>query len=358
MTTVTETSPLTRAAPELAGLQHIGLTVRDIVASEAWYTKVLGLVRAFVEPHSTGDGHAVVMTRPGTGLFVGLEHHPDADKERFSPLRTGLDHLAVQVPSREALDGWIARLEAMGVEHEAVVERNEPVRLALVLVRDPDSIPIELICWPGRGPGRESLMTSRSPGRTRARSGPETCARLVRVRLRGGSRLVTHESPRPEQTTLIETERTTMSIHVVEPNGGEQSGGGPIRCRIIEDGSHTEHRLGLVEATVPVGPATPPQHVHREHDETFIVTQGRLRFTSGNDSVDVEAGSCVVVPARTPHTFSNPFSHPARFICTVTPDRYVEYFRDLSRLPVDEQGFLDPADIGRTMAKYATDVMG
>ena len=36
-----------------------------------------------------------------------------------------------------------------------------------------------------------------------------------------------------------------MPIHVVGPNDGEQSGGGPIRCRIIEDGSHTQHRLGM-----------------------------------------------------------------------------------------------------------------
>ncbi len=164
-------------------------------------------------------------------------------------------------------------------------------------------------------------------------------------------------SPRAERTTLIEEGRTTMSIHVVKPDGGEQSGGGPIRCRIIEDGSHTEHRLGLIESTVPAGPAAPPQHVHREHDETFIVTQGKLRFTSGDNSVDVEVGSCVVVPAGTPHTFSNPFSQQAKFICTLTPDRYVEYFRDLSKLPVNEQGLLDFADVGKTMAKYATDVI-
>jgi hypothetical protein len=42
-----------------------------------------------------------------------------------------------------------------------------------------------------------------------------------------------------------------MSIFVVGPNEGEQSGGGPIRCRIIEDGSHSGHRLGLIEAMVP-----------------------------------------------------------------------------------------------------------
>jgi mannose-6-phosphate isomerase-like protein (cupin superfamily) len=148
-----------------------------------------------------------------------------------------------------------------------------------------------------------------------------------------------------------------MSIIVVTPNDGEQSGGGPIRCRIIEDGSHTDHRLGLIEVNVPLGPASPPQHIHRKHDEIFIITKGRLRFTSGDQTVDVGAGSCVTVPPGTPHTFSNPFDEPATFINTLTPDLYVEYFRDLGRLPVDDKGLLSPADIGRTMARYDTEVV-
>lgn len=93
-----------------------------------------------------------------------------------------------------------------------------------------------------------------------------------------------------------------MSILVIGPNDGEQSGGGPIRCRIIEDGTHTEHRVGIIEASVPPSPGGPPQHLHRDHDEVFIVTEGMLRFTTGADSVDVEARSCVTVPAGTPHT--------------------------------------------------------
>lgn len=71
MTIVTEPYPPGQAVPTLSGFHHLGLTVRDIEVSEAWYTKVLGLVRAFVEPHPTGDGYAVVMTRPGTSLFLG-----------------------------------------------------------------------------------------------------------------------------------------------------------------------------------------------------------------------------------------------------------------------------------------------
>ena len=149
MTTATASSPATRAVPAVTGLQHLGLTVRDIAASEAWYTRVLGLVRVFVEPHPAGGGYAVVMTRPGTGLFVGLDYHPGADREMFSPLRTGLDHLALQIASREDIDEWITHLDAAGVEHGAVSESAEPAPHALVVFRDPDGIPIELFWYGG-----------------------------------------------------------------------------------------------------------------------------------------------------------------------------------------------------------------
>lgn len=148
MTTVKETSPAGQTVPGVVGINHVGLTVRDISASEAWYADVLGLVRAFVEPHATGDGYAVVLTRPGTGLFVGLEHHPTAEGEQFSPLRTGLDHLALHLARRDDVDEWIAHFDAIGVEHEARFETAEPVPHALVQVRDPDGIPIELF-WVG-----------------------------------------------------------------------------------------------------------------------------------------------------------------------------------------------------------------
>ncbi len=120
-----------------------------------------------------------------------------------------------------------------------------------------------------------------------------------------------------------------MGIYVVRPGEGEMTGGGPIRVRVIEDGSHTQHRLGLVEVTVPPGPAVPPPHIHRDHDEVFIVTVGTLRFVSGAETVDAAAGTVVVVPAGVPHTFSNPFDVPASMLNSFTPDLYIQYFRDL-----------------------------
>jgi hypothetical protein len=65
----------------------------------------------------------------------------------------------------------------------------------------------------------------------------------------------------------------------------------------------------------------------------------------------------VTVPAGTPHTFANPFGEAAKFLCALTPDLYVEYFRDLGKLPLNEQGLLDAAEIGKAMSRYATEVI-
>lgn len=131
------------AAPSLTGVHHLGLTVRDIQDSETWYVKVLGLVRAFVEPHPHGGGHTVVLTRPGSALFLGLDHHPQADLQAFDARRTGLDHLALRLDRRSDVDAWVAHLAALGVEHGPVHESDDPT-FATMLLHDPDGIPIEL----------------------------------------------------------------------------------------------------------------------------------------------------------------------------------------------------------------------
>ena len=176
MTTTIESPRSIRPAPGVIGLSHIGLTVRDIVASEAWYARVLGFVRAFVEPHGTGNGYAVVMTRPGTGLFVGLDHHPDVEGEMFSALRTGLDHLALQVDSRQGIDEWVTYLDAIGVEHGPLSEIVEPVPHALVVFRDPDGIPIELMWLENEMEGQLELPRRAGPR-------PRTSAQLPHCQL-------------------------------------------------------------------------------------------------------------------------------------------------------------------------------
>ena len=45
----------------------------------------------------------------------------------------------------------------------------------------------------------------------------------------------------------------------------------------------------------------------------------------------------------------------ASLLCTVTPERYIGYFRELSKLQPGTDGPLNPADVLALMARYATD---
>ncbi len=131
--------------PRLGGIHHIGLTVSDVEASEAWYTRVLGLTRAFVEPHHQGRGYAVVLHRPDSLLFMGLDKHDANQSERFDECRTGLDHVSFHVADRAELDAWADHLDREGVPHSGITECTEPFPYALLVFRDPDNIQLELI---------------------------------------------------------------------------------------------------------------------------------------------------------------------------------------------------------------------
>ncbi|HEY2766109.1 MAG TPA: cupin domain-containing protein [Pseudonocardiaceae bacterium] len=144
-----------------------------------------------------------------------------------------------------------------------------------------------------------------------------------------------------------------MSINLVGPGDGEELELGPSRIRILEDGSHTGHRLGMAVMTLAPGFAGPPQHLHRKHEETFFVTSGTMQFISGTDQFTVGAGSLVTVPIGTPHTFGNlDPDEPATLLFTTTPDLYINYFRDLVAIGT---GDVTPDKILEVMEKYATE---
>jgi mannose-6-phosphate isomerase-like protein (cupin superfamily) len=95
-----------------------------------------------------------------------------------------------------------------------------------------------------------------------------------------------------------------MDAALVAPGDGEVILNGPIRIRILEDGTHTGHRVGITENVL--APAiTAAQHIHREHDETFFVVSGTVRFTSGTEDADLAAGGLLAVPIGVPHSFAN-----------------------------------------------------
>jgi mannose-6-phosphate isomerase-like protein (cupin superfamily) len=52
-------------------------------------------------------------------------------------------------------------------------------------------------------------------------------------------------------------------------------------------------------------PGTGPGLHRHPYEETFIVEDGKVRFTVGEETIEATAGQIVVVPAGTPHKFVN-----------------------------------------------------
>ena len=76
------------------------------------------------------------------------------------------------------------------------------------------------------------------------------------------------------------------------------------------------------DAGGPMGPPRliAPRHVHLNDDEAWYVLEGTLRVQSGENEIEAPAGSAVLVPRGTPHTFWNPGPGPVRYLLIMTPN--------------------------------------
>ncbi|MFI7360284.1 cupin domain-containing protein [Streptomyces avidinii] len=148
--------------------------------------------------------------------------------------------------------------------------------------------------------------------------------------------------------------QTGPAVSVVSPGEGETIVLGTTRMRVLEDGSHTGHRLAITESVLAPHTQGPPQHRHGLHDEGFYVLSGTVRFTVGDEDHDATTGTLVMVPPGTPHTFANLTDEPAVLLSTFTPDLYVQYFRDLHEVLEGARG-LTPQAHADAMSRYATE---
>lgn len=129
--------------PKIAGFSHVSLSVTDRDASVAFYRDVFGF-----QPYDLNDGEQwleTISVHPDTGTVLCFQQHLADAREPFRPQRTGLDHLAFRVDSREELDAWQARLAELGVRHSPIADRDYG---SVLCVRDPDDIQLELFHRP------------------------------------------------------------------------------------------------------------------------------------------------------------------------------------------------------------------
>jgi len=65
-----------------------------------------------------------------------------------------------------------------------------------------------------------------------------------------------------------------------------------------------------------------PLHVHHKDDEAWYVLEGTLCVRVGESIVEAKAGSAVLVPRGTVHTYWNPGQGLVRYLLVMTPNIY------------------------------------
>jgi mannose-6-phosphate isomerase-like protein (cupin superfamily) len=65
-----------------------------------------------------------------------------------------------------------------------------------------------------------------------------------------------------------------------------------------------------------------PLHLHSNDEEAWYVLEGVLRVEVGDEEVEVRAGSGVLVPQGTPHTYWNPSKDRTRYLLIMTSRIY------------------------------------
>jgi glyoxylase I family protein len=124
--------------PAIKGFGHIDLTVTDVDRSVRWWEEVMGF--KLISTRERPDFKLCTVIHP-SGFFIGLMTHTNGIADRFDEHAVGLDHLALRVSHRTALEAWAKRLDDLGIENSGVQDETAG---PLIVFRDPDNIQLEL----------------------------------------------------------------------------------------------------------------------------------------------------------------------------------------------------------------------
>jgi lactoylglutathione lyase len=136
---VTQEIAMSAPAPLIAP-GHVGLSVTELDRSLAFYQDVLALELIQAANH---DGQRFAFLGAGGRLLLTLWQQ---SLDAFEPRHSGLHHLALQLPTLEAVQAVEAKLRSRGVtpRYDGVVPHREGADSAALFFTDPDRIRLEV----------------------------------------------------------------------------------------------------------------------------------------------------------------------------------------------------------------------
>ncbi|MBC7923593.1 MAG: cupin domain-containing protein [Ferruginibacter sp.] len=119
----------------------------------------------------------------------------------------------------------------------------------------------------------------------------------------------------------------------------------------------TNNALAVVEMSLAQG-AEPPRHVHTREDETFLVHEGELQMSLGDETFVLGPGMSAFLPRGIEHAFRL-LTPTARLTVMITPGKFANFFWNSSvevshDLPPAPQG---PPPVG-VIEKMVADLVG
>jgi quercetin dioxygenase-like cupin family protein/heme-degrading monooxygenase HmoA len=154
----------------------------------------------------------------------------------------------------------------------------------------------------------------------------------------------------PAQTSVARVHDTKpLAVRPLASSQGARFAVGPLTILVKEDGSHTRQTFAVAEFRgkgfrIPV-------HVHTEHDETIYVLEGTLGVRLGTETFSAPAGTSFTIPIDTAHSVWNETDEPVRFLNTIVPARYLDYFHELSLVTGDGK-LAAPSVMKQVMSRY------
>lgn len=119
----------------------------------------------------------------------------------------------------------------------------------------------------------------------------------------------------------------------------------------------------VIELTIPSG-GSPPLHIHKNLDDSFLLLDGELLVRCGDQRIVAHPGSYVVLPAGIEHTFRVTSAVPARMLLVHAADDFLGFIEAVGtptqdlRLPPAGEHDLDRQALIRIGAEHDLSIIG
>ena len=136
------------------------------------------------------------------------------------------------------------------------------------------------------------------------------------------------------------------------PGEGQKIAVNGIEIYLKAKAQQTNGYWSMIEYVLPPSLPGPAPHFHKKTQEMFYILEGTLQFVLDGKAIDAPAGTLVVVPQGSIHTFKNVSPDYVRFQVWFSPGGMEQYFIDVQELIRNEPSW-PPSDMSKLFSLMA-----